>query len=338
MKTREAAARRAAERFGRFFEVKPADESLVYQYFLAHAAPDGTDSAPEILRRDGVFSDEDFALATELRRAFFRRFGTERLLYFADVDNTVTQRGELSEEKKRFFSSWELSRRVILSTGKIYKSIENTARELGLDANPCCCLNGAVLYDGRGGERIIAGLREAARPAARMLAEKGLSYVLYYPDALRAETALRQKDLENLARYDEMFLDKGGETDYKKVIKLLAFVDEGDAEKEAVVDAAARAINLKALRTAPHSYEIVSPLVDKGRALKLTAESLNAHFRMTAAVGDSMNDLPMLASCGLPFAVSDASDALAVFGFPSAGADRKTDLPELFASLASGNF
>ena len=32
---------------------------------------------------------------------------------------------------------------------------------------------------------------------------------------------------------------------------------------------------------------------------------------MTAAVGDSMNDLPMLAVCGLPYAVSDASCELA---------------------------
>lgn len=62
----------------------------------------------------------------------------------------------------------------MLSTGKIYKSIENTARELGVDKNPCCCLNGAVLYDGRGGREIVAKLGEKARPAARILREKGL--------------------------------------------------------------------------------------------------------------------------------------------------------------------
>ena len=266
----------------------------------------------------------------------FSRFKTRDLLYFADVDNTVTRRGILSDEKKRFFNGWALSDRVVLSTGKIYKSIEKTARELGVDKNPCCCLNGAVLYDGRGGREIVAKLGEKARPAARILREKGLPYVLYYPDALRVETPLGQKDFENLLRYDEMYLDEKGETDFKRVVKLLAFVDEGDSESEGIVDGAAAAIGLKALRTAPHSYEIVPPLADKGRALKITAKRLGVHFRMTAAVGDSMNDLPMLAVCGLPYAVSDASCELARFGFAVAGSDRNTDLPELFDKVSRG--
>ena len=56
----------------------------------------------------------------------------------------------------------------------------------------------------------------------------------------------------------------------------------------------------------------------------------------TAAVGDSMNDLPMLAVCGLPYAVSDASCELARFGFAVAGSDRNTDLPELFDKVSRG--
>ena len=242
---------------------------------------------------------------------FFARFKTRDLLYFADVDNTVTRRGILSDEKKRFFNGWALSDRVVLSTGKIYKSIEKTARELGVDKNPCCCLNGAVLYDGRGGREIVAKLGEKARLAARILREKGLPYVLYYPDALRVETPLGQKDYENLLRYDEMYLDEKGETDFKRVVKLLAFVDEGDSESEAIVDGAAAAIGLKALRTAPHSYEIVPPLADKGRALKITAKRLGVHFRMTAAVGDSMNDLELIQTAALGVAMGGGSPELA---------------------------
>lgn len=334
--TREEAARRAVTDFKMYCTINHHGEDLVYRYFLASITPSGEDTSAEALRNDGLLTKEQFDEAIKLRKAFFELFDAKRLLFFADVDNTVTQRGKLSEQKKIFFKNWELSDRVVLSTGKIYKSIEQTARALGLEKNPCCCLNGAVLYDGKGGEKIVAALGERARMAAEFIAKKGLSYVLYYPDALRVETSLKQKDIENLVKYDEMFLDTQGETDYKRVVKLLAFVDEGDAEQEAIVDEAARLINLKALRTAPHSYEIVSPDTDKGVALKATAKLFGTHFRMTAAIGDSMNDLPMLNACGLPYIVSDASESLAKYGFPAAEKNRDVDLPELFTALAQG--
>ena len=137
MSVREAAALRRAEEFKRYYPLTDGDGELVYEYFLAHVTHEGLDGAPEIMRRDGAVSDVECERGKKLRREFFARFKTRDLLYFADVDNTVTRRGILSDEKKRFFNGWALSDRVVLSTGKIYKSIEKTARELGVDKNPC---------------------------------------------------------------------------------------------------------------------------------------------------------------------------------------------------------
>ena len=133
-----------------------------------------------------------------------------------------------------------------------------------------------------------------------------------------------------------MYLDEKGETDLKRVVKLLAFVDEGDSESEAIVDGAAAAIGLKALRTAPHSYEIVPPLADKGRALKITAKRLGVHFRMTAAVGDSMNDLPYTRSrvCLTPCPTRLAS--LRVSALQSRGATETPTCPSCLTRFRAG--
>lgn len=314
-----------------------SDCALLSVYFYTHASDAGEQTSLEhALWFEGI--DEKYIESARIRTEFFQRFSRTGLLYFADVDNTMTERGVLSDEKKKFFNGWNLSKNVVLSTGKIFKSIEKTAKELGLERNSCCCLNGAVLYDGLGGERLVSALGQRARPAARLLAARGVSYVLYYPDALRVEGHLRAKDLENLERYDELFLNRGGETDFDRVVKLLAFVDEGDVERETIVADAAALVGLNPLRTAPHSFEIVPPDTDKGRALRLTAEAHGKYFRQSVAVGDSMNDLPMLDSCGLPFAVCDASPALSAFCFPIAGKNRKTDIPELFSVVSEGCF
>ena len=188
-----------------------------------------------------------------------------------------------------------------------------------------------MLYDGRGGREIVAKLAKKARPPRAYCVKRDCPTFYIIPTLCASKRRSDKSDYENLLRYDEMYLDEKGETDFKRVVKLLAFVDEGDSESEAIVDGAAAAIGLKALRTAPHSYEIVPPLADKGRALKITAKRLGVHFRMTAAVGDSMNDLPMLAPCAAcltPCPTRLAS--LRVSALPSRGA---TETPTRLSCL-----
>ena len=167
MSVREAAALRRAEEFKRYYPLTDGDGELVYEYFLAHVTHEGLDGAPEIMRRDGAVSDVECERGKKLRREFFARFKTRDLLYFADVDNTVTRRGILSDEKKRFFNGWALSDRVVLSTGKIYKSIEKNRARAGsrqksllLSQRRC-----AVRRQGRAGNRGEAGRKGASRRA-----------------------------------------------------------------------------------------------------------------------------------------------------------------------------
>jgi Cof subfamily protein (haloacid dehalogenase superfamily) len=56
----------------------------------------------------------------------------------------------------------------------------------------------------------------------------------------------------------------------------------------------------------PHYLEIISPGVDKGRALTRLAEQLRIPIAETVAVGDSLNDREMLAAAGLGVAVANA--------------------------------
>lgn len=57
----------------------------------------------------------------------------------------------------------------------------------------------------------------------------------------------------------------------------------------------------------PQYVELVNPLVDKGRALRLLAKRLGIAISATAAIGDGDNDATLLQAAGLPIAMGNAT-------------------------------
>lgn len=60
----------------------------------------------------------------------------------------------------------------------------------------------------------------------------------------------------------------------------------------------------------PQYVEMVNPLVDKGRALRLLADRLGIPIGATAAIGDGDNDATLLGAAGLPIAMGNATPRL----------------------------
>lgn len=60
----------------------------------------------------------------------------------------------------------------------------------------------------------------------------------------------------------------------------------------------------------PQYVEMVNPLVDKGRALRLLADRLAIPIGATAAIGDGDNDATLLGAAGMPIAMGNATPGL----------------------------
>lgn len=63
---------------------------------------------------------------------------------------------------------------------------------------------------------------------------------------------------------------------------------------------------LRVMSSAADNLEVVSPIADKGTALQMLCRMERRDFARTAAIGDSENDLEMLAAVSLPIAMENA--------------------------------
>lgn len=67
---------------------------------------------------------------------------------------------------------------------------------------------------------------------------------------------------------------------------------------------------LRVMSSAADNLEVVSPVADKGTALQMLCRMERRSFGKTAAIGDSENDLEMLAAVSLPVAMENATEAV----------------------------
>lgn len=311
-------------------ELKTEWEKTIYNYFYSHINENG-----EIVSLENYFllnnlSEEEKEFYKKVDEKFIDKlFENNKPLFFFDVDNTLTDFAFLSDEKKEYIGNFDEKERIILSTGKVYQSILNVIDDCKLNDSYASCLNGSVVIYKNEFES-ISKIGSVSEEISKKIDNLDISYILYYNNIIHVRKKLNEKDIFNLKKYNEWYIDDSGDTKFNEVIKVLCFIDEGEDEKEEIIRGIVKDYpDLVCVRTAGHTFEILKKDQHKGVTVKLISKRLNHYYRCSIGVGDSMNDLPMLNYVGKSFIVSTSNEELKKYGFNILERNRNIDIVNL---------
>jgi Cof subfamily protein (haloacid dehalogenase superfamily) len=225
---------------------------------------------------------------------------------FVDVDSTLVTPGEtLPDSLRQAILSYQFSGgRISLATGKHPLALKPIFEQVAI-VGTHITLNGAVVL--RGGKVFVLKSLGETTALIRQLAEEQIPCVGYTAEGVEVlNDAVSYDHLQLLADIYEPTptLAREGAT----YIKILCFIDQGDAARECRVQELASDHALGSVRTSRHFFEILPAGVSKGTAMETVTE-LDEHPPMlTIAVGDAPNDLPMFRRAGFCYAVANGTE------------------------------
>ncbi|MBD5657740.1 MAG: HAD family phosphatase [Candidatus Eremiobacteraeota bacterium] len=237
------------------------------------------------------------------------------LLLGIDLDGTLVEprkpvRAAVIDAVKRAIAAGV---RATIVTGRMYVGAKPFAQALDLDG-PIVLYQGAVIADARTGrfEREVALANSVARRIYDAAKGAGYHVQFYRDDRFYVE--------ENNA-YAQLYAKTSGCEPIVVPSLPDAFAGLDSTKVNIVTDVAKAAAALELMertvgrdayvtRSNPEFVEMMSPLVDKGAALRIVAERAGVPMDRVMAIGDSYNDLPLLRAAGFAVAMGSAPEEL----------------------------
>lgn len=317
---------------------------FILQYIYSHIDNDGNNCRVQDLVGSDAYITEHYAYFRQIDSDFTHYLiYKHRPLYFIDVDNTLTDYGKLSKEKIKYIKNLPNKENIILSTGKVAKSIENVIEELGLQNNYYSCLNGSVICkDGK--YELLNKLGNVSKGILDDLKGIDCVYIAYYEDCIKLVVPLDDYSRGMLEKYNELFLDDSfKEVDFNRVVKILLFINDDGSEKQKELEDKVKNIvskydGLITVRTAYQCYEILRHDQHKGKSVVRISELMGKYYRASIGVGDSMNDYPMIQNTGRGYIVATSSDELKNKKIRVLENNRKIDIVNLIKSYEESEY
>lgn len=234
-------------------------------------------------------------------------------LIVTDLDDTLLREDlTISDRSKRTIrKAVESGIAVALATGRMFPSAAPYARELNLKG-PILCCQGAEIADIETGRpiKVTAIPRKLAVEALRFAENAGLYAQYYSIDEYYFEKECEQSDYyrRTAGVQGKALGRRPSEALNIDPIKILVI-----AEPRQIRQAHAEATkhfggNLAIAISKSRYLEITHPRANKGGAVEELAEMLHARREEVMAVGDALNDLPMLKYAGLGVAVANGDE------------------------------
>ena len=240
-------------------------------------------------------------------------------LIVSDFDGTLVKAdGTVSEFSKQTIKNYIRDGGVFaISTGRMPAGILPRVKELGLNGFVCCG-QGSAIVDIQTNEVISEGNipNATAITICKKMEEMGLHIHVYDlweyycnmdDEALKMYASI-VKTKANLVLDKPLsrFLEETGLCP----CKILAMVAPEDNERVRLELVNENFDGCEVTRSSVFLVEIGNANYSKGTAVKFLAEKYNIPLEKTIAVGDQINDLPMIQTAGLGIAVQNADENL----------------------------
>lgn len=240
-------------------------------------------------------------------------------LIVSDFDGTLVKKdGTIDENNKKTIAQYvDAGGAFAISTGRMPAGILPRARELGLKGMVSCC-QGAIILDIESGNIISEGRLsyETTLAVVKKMEEMGLHIHVYDTwdyycnmddDALKLyEAAVRSKAKLVVDKSMSEFIKEKKLASYK----ILAMVRAEDNEKILRALAEENFEGCALTKSDNFLVEVINANYSKGTAVEFLADYYQAPLEKTVAIGDQLNDLPMIERAGCGVAVKNADQSL----------------------------
>ncbi|MFZ5597149.1 MAG: Cof-type HAD-IIB family hydrolase [Bacillota bacterium] len=220
-----------------------------------------------------------------------------------------------AENREAIFRASREGIRVVLATGRMYRSALPYALELGLDT-PLITYQGAYVRPARSGEVLYHRPvpLELALEVLERLAPLGYHVNIYIDDSLLVEELSGETRIYRSISGVEA-VPVGNLVDYlgrvrREPTKVLVVAPEEKINELQDKMKACFGDRLYITKSKPIFLEFMHPEATKGRALEAVAGRYGIGMENIIAVGDSYNDLDMLERAGLGVAVANAGEEI----------------------------
>ena len=248
---------------------------------------------------------------------------TEYKIVASDLDGTLLDsNGKISAEN--FAAIAELAKKGVHFVPTSGRSLAEIPDELKMcdDIRYFIHSSGAVVYDKATGERIsFCFPRAISSEIFSVLFNADCHLTVRYMGRMYTSKAMMNEDAfsrykvwgahANLLRtIGEAIEDFEDRFKFTEDVEMISIFISDDEKLSALKNRFSEIPEVNAVSACPHNIELTYAKAGKGNALIALAEKLGFSVDQTIAVGDSENDIPMVAAAGLGLAVSNATDEL----------------------------
>lgn len=238
---------------------------------------------------------------------------------FTDLDGSLfNSRKEISPLDRETIRKLKAQGiKVFLATGRHFSLFHQEAAQVGLEM-PCIATNGAQYYDFQAGHSVKARVipRETCVALQAYFESRRMPIAIYTDEQLfltkpvsptLAYCVAYQEQCQPAYRHPVGWVDEEFDIREHRVVQFM--FQEGDRERAEEIGAALSALGqLSFFLSGNRCVDVTAAGVSKGAALLELAGLYGFSPENTLAMGDSHNDLSMLAACGVSVAPVNATD------------------------------